>query len=202
MMSLFSKVFGDPNAREITKLKPLVARINGYEEAMKGLSDDALKAKTLEFRERLAKGETLDDLLPEAFAAVREVVKRTDNKRLFDVQLMGGMALHRGSIAEMRTGEGKTHTATLPVYLNALSGKGVHLITVNDYLARRDSAWMGQIYHALGLSVACIQHASSFVYDPNFKAEEQHDEKRDETGSFRVDMDYLRPVTRQEAYLA
>jgi len=201
-MSFLSKILGDPNAREITKMKPIVDAINALEKETKALSDEALKEKSLEFRERLAKGETLDDLLPEAFACVREASRRVLNQRHFDVQLIGGMALHRGTIAEMRTGEGKTLTATAPIYLNALSGKGAHVITVNDYLARRDTVWMGQIYHALGLSVACIQHMGSFVYDPEFKAEEKHDTERDEMGSFRVDMDYLRPVSRRDAYRA
>ncbi len=201
-MSFFAKLWGDPNAREVKKLESLVKTVTSLEEGVKGLSDEALKAKTIEFRERLAKGETLDALLPEAFAVVREASRRTLNQRQYDVQLVGGIALHRGTIAEMRTGEGKTLTATAPVYLNALTGKGVHVVTVNDYLARRDAVWMGQVYSALGLSVASIQHAGSFVYDPEFKAEEKHDAERDQTGSFRVDMDYLRPVSRQEAYRA
>ena len=161
-----------------------------------------LKQKTLDFKERLAKGETLDDLLPEAFAVAREASWRNLKQRQYDVQLIGGYVLHRGQIAEMRTGEGKTLTAVAPVYVNALEGRGVHVITVNDYLARRDTVWMGQVYHALGLTVGCVQHESGYLYDPEFKAEPQHDENRDETGSFKVDMDYLRPVSRQEAYAA
>ena len=201
-MSLFSNLFGDPNAREIQKIKPIIAEINALESSIQTLSDDGLKAKTTEFKERLAQGETIDDLLPEAFAVSREASRRVLKQRQYDVQLVGGIALHRGTIAEMRTGEGKTLTAVAPVYLNALSGKGVHLVTVNDYLARRDAVWMGQIYHALGLSIGCIQHESGFAYDPDFKNEPQHDESRDETGSFKVDMDYLRPVSRREAYAA
>ncbi len=201
-MGIFTKFFGDPNAKEIAKIKPTIDAINALEPSIQTLTDEQLKAKTAEFKERLAKGAELDDFLPEAFAVAREMSKRKLKQRQYDVQLIGGVVLHRGMIAEMRTGEGKTLTAVAPVYLNALSGKGVHVITVNDYLARRDAVWMGQIYHALGLTVGCIQHESGFVYDPDFKAEPQHDGERDETGSFRVDMDYLRPVSRREAYQA
>ncbi len=201
-MNFLQTLFGDPNAREVNKLKPTIQAINDLATAYEGLSDEALKAKTADFKDRLSKGETLDDLLPEAFAAVREASRRTTKQRHYDVQLMGGMTLHRGMIAEMRTGEGKTLMATAPAYLNGLSGKGVHIVTVNDYLARRDAVWMGQIHHALGLSVGTIQHAASFIYDPTFKSEPEHDETRDTVGSFRVDMDYLRPVSRKEAYAA
>lgn len=201
-MKFLTKLFGDPNAREVARLRTIVDEANTHEEAMKALADADFRAKTLEFKERLAKGESTEAFLPEAFALVREVSKRVLKQRQYDVQLIGGLALHRGMIAEMRTGEGKTLTATAPVYLNALSGKGVHVVTVNDYLARRDAVWMGQVYHALGLTVASIQHAGSFIYDPDFKAEEKHDEERDATGSFRVDMDYMRPVSRREAYAA
>jgi preprotein translocase subunit SecA len=201
-MSILSKLFGDPNAREIEKIKPVIGRINALEPSIQTLSDEELKAKTSDFKDRLAKGETLNDLLPEAFAVAREMSRRALSQRQYDVQLIGGVTLHRGTIAEMRTGEGKTLTAVAPVYLNALTGKGVHVVTVNDYLARRDAVWMGQVYHALGLTVGCIQHESGFIYDPNFRNEPQHDPSRDETGSFRVDMDYLRPVSRKEAYAA
>jgi preprotein translocase subunit SecA len=201
-MGLFSKFFGDPNAKEIAKIQPIIESINALEPSIQTLTDELLKVKTSEFKERLTQGASLDELLPEAFAVAREMSKRKLKQRQYDVQLVGGVVLHRGMIAEMRTGEGKTLTAVAPLYLNALTGKGVHLITVNDYLARRDAIWMGQIYHALGLSVGCIQHESGFVYDPEFKAEPQHDEERDTTGSFRVDMDYLRPVSRREAYQA
>ena len=202
-MSIFTKLFGDPNAREVKRLKAIVdTKINPLEEEIKALSDEALKEKTAFFRERLANGATLDELLPEAFAVVREASRRVLGQRQYDVQLLGGLALHQGTIAEMRTGEGKTLTATAPIYLNALTGKGAHVVTVNDYLARRDAVWMGQVYYALGLSVASVQHAGSFLYDPNFKQEEKHDADRDATGSFRVDMDYLRPVSRKEAYAA
>jgi len=149
---------GSKNERELKKLQPLVVKINEFENEISKLSDSELSGKTDEFRKRHFSGETLDDLLPEAFAVVREASKRTTGMRHFDVQMVGGMVLHEGKIAEMKTGEGKTLVATLPVYLNALSGKGVHVITVNDYLAKRDSQWMGLIYRFLGLSVGIIQH--------------------------------------------
>jgi preprotein translocase subunit SecA len=156
--TLLAKVIGTANDRELKRLRPLVAEINAKETDARALSDDQLRAKTVEFRERLAAGATVDDLLPEAFAVVREAGRRTLNMRHFDVQLIGGIVLHRGKIAEMKTGEGKTLVATLPAYLNALEGTGVHVVTVNDYLARRDSEWMGRIYRFLGMSVGVIQH--------------------------------------------
>ncbi len=221
-MSLLTKIFGDPNERVLQGLRPIVAEINKLEKDCEALSADQLKESSLALRARLEKGETLDDILPQAFALCREAAKRTLGQRHFDVQLMGGIVLHRGQIAEMRTGEGKTLTSTLAVYLNALSGKGVHVVTVNDYLARRDMAWMGQVYDALGLIVGCINHESAFRYDPAFRAPKaeaeltggdleaaaakeqggETDKKRDETGSFKVQVDYLRPVSRQEAYSA
>jgi preprotein translocase subunit SecA len=155
---LLAKVIGTQNEREIKRLMPRVAEINALEPQIQALSDEQLRGKTDEFRGRVAKGETLDDLLPEAFAVVREAGKRVLNMRHFDVQLIGGMVLHKGTIAEMKTGEGKTLVATLPTYLNALEGKGVHVVTVNDYLARRDSEWMGRLYRFLGMSVGVIQH--------------------------------------------
>src|SRR4051795_2151708 len=153
-----AKVFGTANERELKRLWPVVADINALEAQIQPLSDEQLRARTTEFRGRYLAGEELDDLLPEAFAAVREAAKRTLGQRHFDVQLIGGMVLHRGKIAEMKTGEGKTLVATLPAYLNALGGKGVHVVTVNDYLARRDSEWMGRIYRFLGMTVGVIQH--------------------------------------------
>ncbi len=156
--TLLAKVIGTQNERELKKVRPLVARINELESGITPLSDAELKARTGQFRERVAQGESLDDLLPEAFATVREAGRRVLNMRHFDVQLIGGMVLHGGRIAEMKTGEGKTLVATLPAYLNALAGKGVHVVTVNDYLARRDSEWMGRIYRFLGMSVGVIQH--------------------------------------------
>ncbi len=152
------KLFGSQNEREIKRILPIVERINALEAEIKPLSDEQLRGKTAEFKERLEKGETLDDLLPEAFAVVREAAWRTLGQRHYDVQLVGGMVLHSGKIAEMKTGEGKTLVATLPVYLNALSGKGVHVVTVNDYLASRDAEWMGQVYRFLGLTVGVIVH--------------------------------------------
>jgi len=209
-MSIWKKIFGDPNARIIKGLEPLVFRINELEPGYKKLSDADLKLKTLDFKERLKKGETLDDILPDAFAACREAASRTLHQRHFDVQLLGGIVLHRGQIAEMRTGEGKTLTATLAVYLNALDGKGTHVVTVNDYLSRRDATWMGQIYYALGLSVSCINHLTAYVYDPAYTKNDKEknaeggekDKERDTLGTFKVEYSYLRPVSRREAYEA
>ncbi len=155
---LLAKVIGTQNEREIKRLRPLVAEISALEPQIQALTDEQLRGKTDEFRKRVADGESLDDLLVEAFAVVREAGRRVLNMRHFDVQLMGGMVLHSGKIAEMKTGEGKTLVATLPTYLNALEGKGVHVVTVNDYLARRDSEWMGRLYRFLGMSVGVIQH--------------------------------------------
>ena len=189
LTQLLNLVFGSKNDREIKALMPVVARINGLESSLTPLSDQDLAGKTQEFKQRLTNGETLDDILPEAFAVCREMSRRRLNMRHFDVQLIGGMILHRGRISEMKTGEGKTLVATLPVYLNALEGKGVHLITVNDYLAKRDAQWMAQLYHALGLSVGIIQHDASFVYDPTYDAADKR-------------LQSLRPCTRREAYHA
>ena len=156
MLGFIQKLLGNKNAKEIKRIRSIVEEINGLEPSLLSLSDTSLRAKTQEFKDRLAKGETLDDILPEAFAVVREASKRVLGMRHFDVQMIGGIVLHRGNIAEMRTGEGKTLVATLPVYLNALSGKGVHVVTVNDYLAKRDSEWMGRLYNFLGLSTGLI----------------------------------------------
>jgi len=158
LSALIKKIIGSKNERELKRLWPLVKRINALEPEMAGLGDDQLRNKTFEFKERLGRGETLDAILPEAFAVCREAGKRTLGMRHFDVQLIGGMVLHQGKIAEMKTGEGKTLVATLAAYLNALTGRGVHVVTVNDYLARRDSEWMGQIYSFLGLTVGVIVH--------------------------------------------
>ncbi len=156
LQKVLTRLFGSRNDRLIKQLGRTVQRINELEPSLKALDDEALRGKTTEFRERLAKGEKLDSLLPEAFAVVREAAGRTLGMRHYDVQMIGGMVLHQGKIAEMRTGEGKTLMATLPVYLNALEGKGVHVVTVNDYLAKRDSAWMGRIYSFLGMSVGVV----------------------------------------------
>ena len=213
-MSIFSKIFGDANEKYIKKLQPLIDKANSFESQFKGFSGNDFKKKTREFKKRIKSGETLDDILPEAFALVREAAKRTLNQRHFDVQLIGGIVLHQGRIAEMKTGEGKTLTATLPMYLNALEEKGAHLVTVNDYLAKRDSVWMGQVYAALGLSVGCIVHEAAYMYDPNYQQEKDRNDKdgleendnrdavRDTVGGFKVVESYLRPCSRKEAYAA
>jgi preprotein translocase subunit SecA len=194
-MSLFKKIFGS-NEREIRKLQPIVNQINSWEAATQKLSDEELRTKTEEFKKRInlpaGRGETLEQILPEAFAVVREASKRVIHERHFDVQLLGGIVLHQGKIAEMKTGEGKTLTSTLPIYLNALSGKGAHIITVNDYLAKRDCNWMGSIFHFLGVSTACIIHDASYLYEP----------KIIDTEEVSVEMQNLKPITRQEAYAA
>jgi preprotein translocase subunit SecA len=202
-MSLFTKILGDPNEREVKKLEGTVESINSLEPEIESLSDAQLRNKTNELRKQIdpEAPAPLEALLPMAFALVREASKRTLGQRHFDAQLMGGIVLHQGKIAEMRTGEGKTLSATLPVYLNALSGKSVHVVTVNDYLAKRDMVWMGQIYDALGLSAGCIMHDSAYLYDADYK-NEKTDEERDTTGSFEIQGDYLRPCTRKEAYAA
>ncbi|MBI4892956.1 MAG: preprotein translocase subunit SecA, partial [Acidobacteria bacterium] len=156
--TLLAKIFGTKHEREIKKIKPLIAAINGREAHFQSLTDAELTAQTSEFKQQLANGASLDDILVDAFALVREASRRVLGMRHFDSQLIGGIVLHRGSISEMKTGEGKTLVATLPVYLNALSGDGVHVVTVNDYLARRDSEWMGRLYKFLGLSVGLIVH--------------------------------------------
>ena len=198
-MSFLSKIFGDANTRVLKDLEPIVMRVNELEKEYERLSDEELCGKTNEFKNRFKNGESLDDILPNVFVAVREAAKRTLNQRHFDVQLMGGIVLHRGEIAEMKTGEGKTLVSTLPVYLNALEGNGVHVVTVNDYLAQRDAIWMGQIYNFLGLFVGCIVHDASYIYDPTHTLK---DEERDTLGAFRVVHEFLRPCSRKEAYEA
>jgi len=197
-MKFLEKLFGDASKKEMKKARALVEQINGLEAEIEKLSDEELRAKTDEFKSRLSDGQTLDDILVDAFAAIRESAKRTLSQRHYDVQLIGGMMLHWGKIAEMRTGEGKTLVSTLPVYLNALEGKGVHVVTVNDYLSRRDAQWMGQIFAFMGLSVSVINDQNqSYMYDAGHK---EIDEERDELGSFRVFYDFLKPCTRKEAY--
>lgn len=191
-MSFISKIFGDPNAREVKKSLARVERINALEASVKKLSDKQLQAKTGEFKQRLAQKETIDDLLEEAFAVVREVSRRVLGQRHYDVQLVGGIVLHEGSIAEMRTGEGKTLVATAPLYLNALTGKGAHLITVNDYLARLHAGWMGQLYDFLGLTTGVITNQAAFIYDQEHNDDSHHD----------VRLRHLRSVDRKEAYRA
>ena len=187
-----TKVFGDPQQRILKRLQKKVVAINDLAESYKKLNKTELKAKTAEFKQRLEGKDTVDTLVPDAFALVREASDRVLGMRHFDVQLIGGMALHEGNVAEMKTGEGKTLVATLPTYLNALEGKGVHVVTVNDYLAQRDASWMGELYHFLGLSTGVIINEASFVYDPKFD-NEKHDDPR---------MRKLRPVSRKEAYAA
>ena len=190
-MSILTKILGDPNKKVLNKLRPIVEKINNLEPELEKLSDEELKEKTNEFKERLKKGETLDDILPEAFAVVREAAKRTLGQRHFDVQILGGIILHQGKIAEMKTGEGKTLVATLPLYLNALLGKGAHLVTVNDYLAKRDTNWMGPIYNFLGLSVGCIQHEKAFVFNPKVKPDKNE---------VTIEAENLSEVPRKDAY--
>ncbi len=187
MVTVLQKILGDPNEKALKKLASIKEAVNRLESQFQGLSDDQLRGKTDEFRQRLQGRESVDGLLPEAFATVRESARRNLGQRHYDVQLIGGAALHQGKIAEMKTGEGKTLVATLSVYANALTGRGVHVVTVNDYLARRDPVWMGPVYHALGLTVGCLQHDAAFVYDPEI-----------------VDgrLPFLRPVAREDAYLA
>lgn len=198
-MSFLSKIFGDQNDKLVKLLQPMVDEINGFEASVSTLSNEDLALKTKEFKEYLKNSKALEDILPEAFAVVREAAKRTLGQRHFDVQLLGGIVLHQGNIAEMRTGEGKTLVATLPAYLNALEGKGVHIVTVNDYLSMRDAAWMGEIYDTLGLKVAVIAHESSFIYDPTHI---EKDEERDIKGGYKIVHEFLRPCSRIEAYEA
>src|ERR1700682_2215287 len=193
MFNWLTKLGGDPSEREIKKIRPLVAQINALEADYTALSVDALRDQTTEFRGRFLAGETVDDLLPEAFAAVREAARRSIGKRHYDVQLLAGAVLHSGHIAEMRTGEGKTLVATLPLYLNALEEKGAHLVTPNDYLSRLGGGWMGPIYHALGLKVGVISHEFAALYDPLVQDPLKHPDER---------VNHWRPVQRREAYQA
>lgn len=194
-MSIISKILRGDRFRAYWQM---VEKINSKEKDLAGLSSEKLLGESAKLKKK-TENTALDELLPDAFALVREASKRTLKQRHYDVQLIGGIVLHEGKIAEMLTGEGKTLVATLPAFLNALSGKGVHIVTVNDYLAKRDTVWMGQIYHALGLKVSCIAHNSSFIYDPDFESLDL-DKERDETGSFKVIESFLRPVSRREAY--
>ena len=210
------KLFGDQNKKKLKALQKHVDAINAQEEATQKLTDKELQAKTIEFRKRLEDGASTDSLIPEAFAVVREAARRTLGQRHYDVQMIGGLVLNSGAIAEMRTGEGKTLSGTTSVYLNALTGKGVHVVTVNDYLARRDADWMGQVYHFLGLTVSCIQgNNESYIYDADIEAVrraqaeavgEDTDTNSTEGEGYEsliaADMDHLRPIERQEAYAA
>ncbi len=223
-MSFLKKIFGDENEKFIKKIQPIVDEINKLEQEFQGFSAEQLRNKIKEFKEQLKQGGSLEEILPQVFAIVREAAKKTLNQRHFDVQLIGGIALHQGKVCEMKTGEGKTLSATLPISLNALEGKGVHVVTVNDYLAKRDTVWMGQLYNFLGLSVSCIVHDTAFLYDSQYhpnhptKTEtdkenqdnglenngdsEERDKKRDEVGGFKVIESYLKPISRKQAYEA
>ncbi len=199
-MSLFNKLFGDTSSKFIKDNEFRVIQINALEESVASLTDSDFPIKTQDFKARLAKGESLDDILPEAFALVREAAKRCLKERHYDVQLIGGLTLHSGKITEMKTGEGKTLVATLPLYLNALAGKGVHLITVNDYLARRDAVLMGKVFNFLGLTIGVINSNNvSYVYDEKHN---QSEEERERVGEFKIVYDFLKPSTRKESYAA
>ena len=209
MFKFLTKIFNS-NESEINSLFPTVNQINSLEPALEALSDAELKSKTADFRLKIEHGEPLDSILPEAFGVVREAAKRSLGLRHFDVQLIGGIVLHQGKIAEMKTGEGKTLVSTLPLYLNALNGQGVHLVTVNDYLARRDAEWMGPIFHYLGLNIGVLNHEKSYLYDPNpstAKIESKDVRLSEEESSAPEDTGlgsgkFLREVTRGEAYTA
>ncbi len=197
-MGILNKLFGS-NEREIRKLQPIVDQINSFESEISRLSDEELKNKTQEFKKSLEEGRTLDEILPEAFAVVREAASRIIGEKHYDVQLLGGIVLHQGKIAEMKTGEGKTLTSTLPIYLNALSGRGVHVVTVNDYLAKRDCNWMGSIFNFLEISTACIVHDASYLYEPK---KIDADEVNDRNLPAGRQVENLHPVSRREAYAA
>ena len=207
MFKLFNKLVGDSNASALKDIQPLVEEINGLEQEFEALDDESLSGVTANLRSRYEDGEDLDDLLPEAFAAVREASRRTLGMRHFDVQLVGGVVLHQGKIAEMRTGEGKTLVATLPTYLNAITGTGAHVITVNDYLAKRDAGWMGAVHHFLGLTVGCLQNDSSWVFNPNAPIASEQSSERTSVDDFgeaappvRLPEDNFQTATKQEAY--
>jgi len=204
MFNLISKLVGDSNEKALNKIRPLVDEINDLEPEFEAKSDDALRSVTDDLRSRYNAGEDLNDLLPEAFAAVREAARRTIGMRHFDVQMIGGIVLHEGKIAEMRTGEGKTLVATLPTYLNAITGRGVHVITVNDYLAKRDAGWMGNVHHALGLTIGCLQNQASWVFNPDApRASDDSsgsEEEADAAPPVRLPEDNFQPATKQEAY--
>jgi preprotein translocase subunit SecA len=207
MFKLFNKLVGDSNEKALKEIRPIVDEINELEPEFESLSDDGLKGVTADLRSRYKAGEDLDDLLPEAFAAVREASRRTIGMRHFDVQMIGGIVLHQGKISEMRTGEGKTLVATLPTYLNAITGEGAHVITVNDYLAKRDAGWMGAIHHFLGLTIGCLQNDASWVFDPDAPAaiddsdtDSGDEDSADAAPPVRLPEDNFQPGTKQEAY--
>src|SRR3989339_1575191 len=194
-MKFLSKIFGDPNEKIVKSMQTVIDKINSFEEGLEKLKDEELKEKTRKWQEKLKnntdkRGEILDEILPEAFASVREAAKRVLGQRHYDVQLIGGIVLHRGQIAEMKTGEGKTLVATLPLYLNALPGRGAQLITVNDYLSRVGAGWMAPVYHALGMTTGVIIHDAAFSYDPGYSDDSQYDDR----------LKHFRPVKRREAH--
>ena len=212
-------MFGDESKKAVKKLTPIVDKVFSYEESLKTLSDEELRERSLTLKEKVTTSleglegaplrdkekKILEEVLPEAFALVREASRRTLHMMHYRVQVIGGILLHRGHIAEMRTGEGKTLVATLPAYLNALTGRGVHVVTVNDYLSRRDAVWMGQVYDKLGLSISVINHQSAYLYDSTHLSEQEEkndDATRDEVGSYKVVHDFLKPCGRQDAYKA
>jgi preprotein translocase subunit SecA len=198
-MNILKSILGNENTRNVKKWKPFVDKINALEQGLKELSDADFVTKTADLKSRFKEGATLDDLLPEAFALVREAALRVRNERHYDVQLLGGIALHTGTIAEMRTGEGKTLVATSPAYLNALTGKGVHIVTVNDYLSRRDAVWMGPVFAMLGMTIGVVNSQNtSYVFDPAHKTPEQ--EGVEDLSSFKVQYEFLRPSSRAQAY--
>src|SRR3989339_314439 len=213
-MGIFGNIFGDESSKFIKNTEKIVQKINALESDISQLKDEDFPKKTEDFRNRLQKGETLDDILPEAFALVREAMRRADDKRLFDVQLIGGLALHKGKIAEMKTGEGKTFVAVLPAYLNALTREGVHIVTVIDYLSRIGAVLMGQVYNFLGLSVGVINSNNvSYLYDSLVEAPTPEgvgvptasvgkDKERDTVGEFKIVYDFLKPCSRKESYRA
>lgn len=205
MFKLFSKLVGDSNEKALKEIQPLVDEINSLEPEFEKLTDDELKGVTADYRSRYEGGESLDDILPEAFAAVREASRRTTGMRPFDVQMIGGIVLHQGKIAEMRTGEGKTLVCTMPAYLNAITGDGAHVITVNDYLAKLHAGWMGNVHHALGLTIGCLQNDSSWVFNPDAplaveSSEDHDDDDADAAPPVRLPEDNFQAATKREAY--
>ncbi|MBU2236073.1 preprotein translocase subunit SecA, partial [Patescibacteria group bacterium] len=195
-MAILGKLFGDPNKKNISNLEAQVEQVEEFREEFRKIPIEAFSQKSEKFKNELKSGKTLDDILPEAFALAREAAKRAIDQFPYKTQVMGGLVLHQGKISEMKTGEGKTLAATMPLYLNALAGKGAHLVTVNDYLSKRDTAWMGKIYNLLGISVGCVQHDEAFLFDPSVKSDV------DSKTATQVDIELLRPVSRREAYQA
>jgi len=197
------RIIGDPNQRYLRKIQTFLDQINDLECGLENFSLEDFREKTNQLKEKIQKNGFSDEIIPEAFSLVRAAAQKTLEQRHFDCQIQAGIALHQGHVIEMKTGEGKTLAATAPAFLNALSGKGVHIVTVNDYLARRDAVWMGQVYHQLGLKVGVLNHEQAFLYDPDFRrATSEQDQQRDRFGNFLIIQDFLKPCSRQEAYLA